>query len=135
MNTWVGIGRLTHDPELKETQSNRTIANFTIAINRTYRNQDGETEADFINIVAWDKLAENIGKYTKKGSQVAVEGRLQIRNYTNDEGRRVYITEIIASNVRFLDTKSNQSEPTSFKANDTTAFNNEPTPPENDLPW
>ena len=135
MNLWIGIGRLTDNVELKQTQSNRATARFTVAINRPFKNQNGEFEADFINVVVWDKLAENVAKYTQKGSQVAIEGRIQVRSYDNSEGSKVYVTEIVANNIRFLDTKTNKPEPTSFKANDTTGFNTPPTPPENDLPW
>lgn len=111
LNKAILIGRLTRDPEVRYTQSNRAVAQFTLAIDRPFTNQEtGEREADFLNIVIWDKPAENVGKYTHKGSQVAVEGRIQTRNYENNEGKKVYVTEIIASRVKFLDSKKDDSK-------------------------
>lgn len=108
MNKAMLIGRLVKDPELKMTEtSKREVCQFTIAINRPYTNEDGERQADFLNCVVWDKLAENLSKYQKKGNQIAVEGRIQTRNYENNEGKRVYVTEIIATNITFLDSKGN----------------------------
>lgn len=107
MNKAILIGRLTRDPELRYTSSNRAVCQFTIAIDRPFTNQaTGQRETDFINIVAWDKTGENIGKYMTKGRLIAVEGRIQTRNYENNEGRRVYVTEVIASNVQFLESKN-----------------------------
>lgn len=111
MNKAILIGRLTRDPEIRYTQSNRPVAQFTLAIDRPFTNQEtGEREADFLNIVIWDKSAENVGKYTHKGSQVAVEGRIQSRSYENDKGEKKYVTEIIASRVQFLDSKKDDSK-------------------------
>jgi len=107
MNKAILIGRLTRDPELRYTSSNRAVCQFTIAIDRPFTNQaTGQRETDFINVVAWDKTGENIGKYMTKGRLIAVEGRIQTRNYENNEGRRVYVTEVIASNVQFLESKN-----------------------------
>lgn len=106
MNKAFLVGRLTKDPELRYLSDNTAVVNFTIAINRTYTNQSGEREADFINIVVWRKQAENVKKYLNKGSLVAIDGRIQTRNYENQEGRRVYVTEIVADSVQFLDSKS-----------------------------
>ena len=103
MNKWFGIGRLIKDAELRYTPSNKAVAQFTIAINKPYQ-KEGKNEADFINIVVWDKLAEVVGKYTHKGSLIAVEGRLQVRTYEKDGSKR-YITEVLASNIQFLDNK------------------------------
>lgn len=108
MNKSFLIGRLTRDPELRYTESQIPVCNFTIAVNRTYTNQDGEREADFINIIAWRKQAENIRNYLRKGSQVAVDGRIQTRTYEQDGVKR-YVTEIVADNVQFLDTKSSET--------------------------
>ena len=103
MNKAILIGRLTRDPELRYTSSNRAVCQFTVAIDRPFTNQaTGNREADFINIVAWDKTGENVGKYMTKGRLIAVEGRIQTRNYDNNEGKRTYVTEVIASNVEFL---------------------------------
>lgn len=106
MNKAILVGRLTKDPELKMTENTkREVCQFTIAVNRPYTNDDGERKADFINCVVWDKLAENLSKYQKKGNQVAVEGRIQTRNYDDKDGKKVYVTEVFVSNVTFLDSK------------------------------
>lgn len=111
MNKAILVGRLTKDPELKMTENTkREVCQFTIAVNRPYTNEDGERKADFINCVVWDKLAENLSKYQRKGNQVAVEGRIQTRNYEDKDGKKIYVTEIFVSNVTFLDSKgSNDS--------------------------
>ena len=106
MNRVVLIGRLARDPELRYTSSNIATCTFSLAVNRNFTNQAGEREADFINIVVWRKQAENCKNYLTKGSQVAVEGRIQTRNYENQNGQRVYVTEVVADNVQFLDTKA-----------------------------
>ena len=105
MNKVFLIGRLTRDPELRYTDSNVPVATFSIAVNRNFTNQAGEREADFINIIVWRKQAENVKNYIKKGSQVAIDGRIQTRNYEKD-GQRRYVTEVVADNVQFLDSKS-----------------------------
>ncbi len=105
MNKVFLIGRLTRDPELRYTDSNVPVASFSIAVNRNYTSQSGEREADFINIIVWRKQAENIKNYIKKGSQVAIDGRIQTRNYEKDGVKR-YVTEVVADNVQFLDTKN-----------------------------
>lgn len=103
LNRVILIGRLTRDPELRYTPSGVAVTQFTLAVDRPFTNQQGEREADFINIVTWRKLAETCANYLAKGRLTAVEGRIQVRNYDNSEGRRVYVTEIIADNVRFLE--------------------------------
>lgn len=109
MNRVSLIGRLTKDPELRYTSSNIASCSFTIAVNRTYTNQDGQREADFIPIVVWRKQAENVKNYTKKGDLVAVEGRIQTRNYVAQDNTKRYVTEVIADNVQFLTPKGGQS--------------------------
>ena len=109
MNKIILIGRLTRDPEVRYTTSNRAVAQFTIAIDRPFTKEDGTKDTDFINIVAWDNLGENAGKYLAKGRLVAVEGRLQIRNYENNEGRRVYVSEVVANNIQFLESNRNNN--------------------------
>lgn len=109
-NRWVGVGRLTKDVELRFTPQGVAIANFTVAINRTFKNANGEYEADFINVVAFKKTAENVANYTKKGSLVAVDGRIQTRNYENNEGKRVYVTEIVADSIQFLESKKQETQ-------------------------
>jgi single-strand DNA-binding protein len=104
MNRIILIGRLTKDPELRYTPNGVAVASFTLAVNRPFTNQQGEKEADFINIIVWRKTAENCANYLKKRSQTAVEGRLQIRTYDKD-GFKKWITEVIAEKVEFLERK------------------------------
>ena len=108
MNKAFLIGRLTRDPELRYSSSNAAIANFSIAINRPYTSQDGQRQADYINIVAFQKQAENVKKYIGKGSLVAVDGRIQTRTYDDKDGKKVYVTEVVADRVQFLDTKKSE---------------------------
>lgn len=132
MNRVVLIGRLTRDPELRYTSgSNAAVCNFTIAVDRGFTGQSGDREADFIPIVVWNKQAENVKNYLTKGSQIAVEGRIQVRNYDDQNGQKRYVTEVIANNVEFLGSKNSSSntsndsenvEPTPYDFGD----NNEP---------
>ena len=110
MNKVILIGRLTRDPELRTIASGNATTSFTVAVNRTFTNQNGEREADFINCVAWRKQAENVAKYCTKGSQVAVEGRIQTRNYDAQDGTKRYVTEVIADNVTFLSSRAGGSQ-------------------------
>lgn len=109
MNKVVLIGRLTRDPELRYTSSNIPSATFSLAVNRPFQNQNGVREADFINIVMWRKPAETAKKYLSKGSLIAVEGRIQTRNYDGADGKKVYVTEVVADNFEFLETKAQRS--------------------------
>lgn len=109
MNKSILIGRITKDPELRTTPNNRSVCQFTIAVNRTYTNEEGKREADFINCVVWDKQAENLAMYQKKGNQIAVEGRIQTRNYDDNNGKKVYVTEVLVNNISYLDTKKDDS--------------------------
>jgi single-strand DNA-binding protein len=106
MNRACLVGRLTRDPELRYTGSNIPVATFTIAINRTYTNQSGEREADFINIVVWRKQAENVKNFLSQGSLVSIEGRIQTRSYDAQDGAKRYVTEVVADSVQFLETKA-----------------------------
>ena len=101
MNVVLLIGRLVKDPELRYTQSNIPVATFTLAVNRV-----ASEETDFINVVVWRKQAENCSKYITKGSQVAIEGSIQTRSYEDKKGQKRHITEVVADNVKFLDTKN-----------------------------
>jgi single-strand DNA-binding protein len=104
LNRVILIGRLTKDPELRYTPAGVAVTQFTLAVDRPFTSsQTREREADFINIVTWRQLAETCANYLRKGRLTAVEGRLQIRNYDNNEGRKVYVTEVVADNVRFLE--------------------------------
>ncbi|SDD86349.1 single-strand DNA-binding protein [Paenibacillus sp. UNCCL117] len=103
LNRVILIGRLTRDPELRYTPAGVAVTQFTLAVDRPFSNQGGQREADFIPIVTWRQLAETCANYLRKGRLAAVEGRIQVRNYDNNEGKRVYVTEVIADNVRFLE--------------------------------
>lgn len=109
INRVVLIGRLTRDPELRKTRSGTSVCSFTLAVNRR-QNQDGTQDADFINCVAWNKLADNIQLYQKKGNQLGIEGRINTRSYDNQQGQKVYVTEVIAENVQFLTPRNDFNE-------------------------
>ncbi|MFO1442276.1 single-stranded DNA-binding protein [Bacillus sp. Bva_UNVM-123] len=106
MNRVVLVGRLTKDPELRYTPNGVAVASFTLAVNRTFTNQQGEREADFINCVVWRKAAENVANFLKKGSLAGVDGRVQTRSYDGQDGKRVYVTEILAESVQFLEPRN-----------------------------
>lgn len=105
INRVVLVGRLTKDPELRYTANGVAVATFTLAVNRPFSNQQGNREADFINCVIWRKHAENVANFLKKGSLAGVDGRIQTRNFDNSEGRRVFMTEVVAESVQFLEPK------------------------------
>lgn len=109
MNKVILIGRLARDPEMRTTMSGTNVTRFTLAVTRTYQDQNGERGADFINCVAWRRQAENIAKYCVKGSQVAVEGRIQTGSYDAQDGTKRYTTDIICDNCTFLGTKNSDS--------------------------
>lgn len=108
MNKVFLIGHLVKDPELRYTSSNIPVTSFTLAVNRNFANQNGGKEVDFINIVAWKKQAENIHKYCFKGSRVSIEGRIQIRNYEDQNGQKRYVSEVALENIEFLSTKKEE---------------------------
>lgn len=110
LNRVVLVGRLTKDPEFRTTPSGVEVSTFTLAVNRTFTNAQGEREADFINVVVFRKQAKNVNDYLSKGSLAGVDGRVQSRNYENNEGRRVFVTEVVADSVQFLDTKGNNQQ-------------------------
>lgn len=105
MNRVVLVGRLTKDPELKYTPNGVPVATFTLAVNRNYANHQGERDADFINIVVWRKPAENAATFLKKGSLAGVDGKITTRNFEGQDGKRVYITEVTAESIQFLEPK------------------------------
>ncbi|EGQ3198847.1 single-stranded DNA-binding protein [Staphylococcus pseudintermedius] len=107
LNRTVLVGRLTKDPDFRTTPSGVEVATFTLAVNRNFKSKDVEQQADFINCVVFKKQAENVKNYLSKGSLAGVDGRLQSRSYENQEGRRVYVTEVICDSVQFLEPKSN----------------------------
>jgi len=117
MNKVILMGRLTRDPEVRYTQTNNTlVASFSLAINRRFARPGEERQADFINIVAWSKLGEFCSKYFKKGQQVAVIGRIQTRTWDDEQGQKHYVTEVVAEEAYFADSKKDQESAGSFDA-------------------
>lgn len=110
LNRVVLVGRLTKDPDLRYTPNGVPVATFTLAVNRTFTNQSGERDADFINCVIWRKPAENVANFLKKGSLAGVDGRLQTRNYEGQDGRKVYVTEVVADSVQFLEPRNSSRD-------------------------
>lgn len=106
LNRVVLTGRLTRDPELRYTGSGTAVCSFTVAVDRQFRNQNGDRDADFINCVIWRKSAENFANFTHKGSMVGIDGRLSTRNYENNQGQRVYVTEVTVENFALLEPRS-----------------------------
>lgn len=102
------VGRLTKDVELKYTPANQAVVQFVLAVNRTFKNANGERETDFINVVIWRKSAENFANFAKKGALIGIIGRIQTRNYENQQGQRVYVTEVIAENFQMLESRNQQ---------------------------
>ncbi len=144
MNRVILIGRLARDPELRTTPSNISVATFTIAVSRPFNSQNnGNPETDFINCVIWRKQAENLARYCHKGSQVAVEGRIQTRNYQAQDGSKRYVTEVMCDSVTFLGSKDNKDnfgetpeftnnyQNNSYQRNDVTNQNMPQVSPEN----
>ncbi|VEU80217.1 single-stranded DNA-binding protein [Haploplasma axanthum] len=117
INNVVLVGRLTKDPELKVTQSNTPFVNFTVAVNRTFTDQTGERQADFINCIVWRKQAENLARYMRQGSLVGIQGRIQTRTFEGEQGTR-YITEVVCDSIQFLETKGSQSDNNTNNNND-----------------
>lgn len=122
INRTILVGRLTADPELRYTPNGVAVVNFRLAINRPFKNQNGENEADFLPVVVWRKPAENAANYLRKGSLAGVDGRIQTRSYDNNDGQRVYVTEVVADRVQFLDPKEKrQGDQTDlYRGNDQT---------------
>ncbi|WP_067727782.1 single-stranded DNA-binding protein [Oceanobacillus damuensis] len=110
LNRVVLVGRLTKDPDLRYTPNGVAVANFTIAVNRPFSNQQGNREADFINCVVWRKPAENLANYMKKGSMIGVDGRIQTRTFEGQDGKTVFVTEVVADSVQFLESKGSSSQ-------------------------
>lgn len=106
INNVVLVGRLTKDVDLRYTSNGTAVGSFSIAVERPFKNQQGEKETDFINCVIWRKSAENFANFTRKGSLVGLQGRIQTRNYENQQGQRVYVTEIVVDTFSFLESKS-----------------------------
>ncbi|HEO1218007.1 TPA: single-stranded DNA-binding protein, partial [Streptococcus agalactiae] len=110
INNIVLVGRMTKDAELRYTPSNQAVATFSLAVNRNFKNQSGEREADFINCVIWCQQAENLANWAKKGALVGITGRIQTRNYENQQGQRVYVTEVVAESFQLLESRNSQQQ-------------------------
>ena len=104
------VGRTTRDVELRYTPSNVAVATFTLAVNRTFKNENGEREADFINVVMWRQQAENLANWAKKGALIGITGRIQTRSYDNQQGQRVYVTEVVAEQFQLLESRNSQGQ-------------------------
>lgn len=126
MNRIVLVGRLAQEPELRYTQTGIAVTHFTVAVNRPFLNQQGEREADFIDIVVWRNQAENCANYLSKGRLVGVDGRLQIRSYETADGQRRRVAEVVADRVEFLDwgrdTDQGSSDSTAQQSGDDSGF-------------
>ena len=110
INRVILVGRLTKDPEYRQTPNGVSVATFTLAVNRPFTNSQGEREADFINVVVFRRQADNVNNYLSKGSLAGVDGRIQSRSYENKEGQRVFVTEVVADSVQFMDSKSSNQQ-------------------------
>ena len=127
MNKVILIGRLTRDPELRTTAGNLSVATFSLAVNRPYTPQNGgDAGADFINCVVWRRQAENLARFCHKGSQIAVEGRIQSRNYTAQDGTKRYVTEVLVDNLTFLGSRSDNQNSAVAAPQDNFGGNNYP---------
>ncbi len=131
MNRVILVGRLTRDPELRTLPTGNAVATFTLAINRNFRNKDGNIDADFINVSVFGRQAENVGKYLSKGSQLGCEGRIQSRSYDAQDGSKRYVTEVIAENVEFMSSprKDDNSTPVNAYVDTTSSvYMDQPSP-------
>ena len=115
INNVVLVGRLTRDPELRYTPSNVAVATFSLAVNRNFKNQAGDYEADFISCIMWRQQAENFANWLKKGALVGITGRIQTRSYDNQQGQRVYVTEVVAKSFQILEKKDNAANNASME--------------------
>lgn len=115
INNVVLVGRLTRDPELRYTPSNVAVATFSLAVNRNFKNQAGDYEADFISCIMWRQQAENFANWLKKGALVGITGRIQTRSYDNQQGQRVYVTKVVAESFQILEKKDNAANNASME--------------------
>ena len=119
------MGRLTKDPEIRYTQNNMTVANFSIAVSRRFAKESDEVKADFFNVIAWNKTGEFVSKYFKKGQQIAVVGRLQNRNWDDQNGQKHYATDVVAEEVYFAGSKAENNTNNNTENADITDFTSE----------
>lgn len=124
INNVVLVGRLTRDPDLRYTQSGAAVATFNLAVNRNFTNQNGDREADFINCVIWRKAAETLANYAHKGSLIGITGRIQTRSYDNQQGQKVYVTEVVCDNFQLLEPKSMNEQRQNYSGNSAGGYNN-----------
>ena len=122
INNVVLVGRLTRDPELRYTPSNVAVATFSLAVNRNFKNQAGDREADFINCMIWRKPAELLSEWCKKGNLVGIAGRIQTRSYENQQGQRVYVTEVVAESFQLLEKRDKTADHSSMENQMTPSF-------------
>ena len=106
------VGRMTRDAELRYTANNQAVATFTLAVNRNFKSQNGEREADFINCVIWRQQADNLANWAKKGALIGITGRIRTRNYENQQGQRVYVTEVVADSFQLLESQKERGNQT-----------------------
>ena len=114
LNRVILVGRTTRDVDFRRTSNGTPVASFTLALDNRYVLKDGKPTTDFINCIAWNKTAETMDKYVKKGMLIAVEGRLQTRNYENKDGNKVYVTEVVCDNMRMLESKNNSTSTSTY---------------------
>ena len=119
------VGRLTRDPELKHTGNNIAAASFNLAVNRNFKDANGERETDFINCVIWRQQAENLANWAKKGALIGITGRIQTRSYENQQGQRVYVTEVVAENFQMLESRAAREGGNATQGNTSGAFGND----------
>ncbi|WP_316605923.1 single-stranded DNA-binding protein [Streptococcus pluranimalium] len=124
INNVTMVGRLTRDVELSYIPSNVAVAAFNLAVNRNFKSQSGECEADFINCVMWRKQAENLANWSKKGMLIGITGRIQTRNYENQQGQRVYVTEVVADGFKILEKRDNAANQSSMESQMPPRFEN-----------
>lgn len=125
LNSVCLVGRLTRDPELKYTGNNIAVASFSLAVNRTFKDANGERETDFINCVIWRQQAENLANWAKKGALIGITGRIQTRSYENQQGQRVYVTEVVAENFQMLESRAAREGSNANQGNTSGAFGND----------
>ena len=125
INNVVLVGRTTKDPELRYTPQNQAVATFSLAVNRQFKNAKGEREADFINCVIWRQQAENLVNWAKKGALIGITGRIQTRSYENQQGQRVYVTEVVAENFQMLESRAAREGSNATQGNTSGAFGND----------
>lgn len=125
MNSVCLVGRLTRDPELKYTGNNVAVASFSLAVNRNFKDANGERETDFINCVIWRQSAENLANWAKKGALIGITGRIQTRSYENQQGQRVYVTEVVAENFQMLESRAVREGSNANQGNTQGAFGND----------